>query len=65
MSRPLFFLVLSVLSVYSVGQAADLFEKPNLAAWCIVPFDSQKRTPEQRAAMGRISAAALRRSARQ
>jgi azurin/sugar phosphate isomerase/epimerase len=51
MSRPLFFLVLSVLSVYSVGQAADLFDKPNLAAWCIVPFDKAKRGPEARAEM--------------
>jgi azurin/sugar phosphate isomerase/epimerase len=51
MSRPLFFLVLSVLSVYSVGQAADLFDKPNLAAWCIVPFDAKKRSPEARAEM--------------
>jgi azurin/sugar phosphate isomerase/epimerase len=51
MSRPLFFLVLSVLSVYSVGQAADLFDKQNLAAWCIVPFDKAKRSPEARAEM--------------
>lgn len=29
----------------------DLFEKSNLVAWCIVPFDAQKRTPEDRAAM--------------
>jgi sugar phosphate isomerase/epimerase len=27
------------------------FERPNLVAWCIVPFDSEKRTPEQRAKM--------------
>ncbi|MCY3006787.1 MAG: TIM barrel protein [Planctomycetota bacterium] len=27
------------------------FDKPNLVAWCIVPFDSKKRTPEQRATM--------------
>ena len=31
--------------------AADLFDKANLAAWCIVPFDAKKRTPEQRAEM--------------
>lgn len=31
--------------------ANSLFAKQNLAAWCIVPFDSQKRNPEQRAAM--------------
>ncbi len=28
-----------------------LFRKDNLVAWCIVPFDSEKRTPEQRAQM--------------
>jgi azurin len=31
--------------------AEPLYELKNLAAWCIVPFDNQKRTPEQRAAM--------------
>ncbi len=29
----------------------DLFRRDNLVAWCIVPFDSQHRTPEQRADM--------------
>jgi putative heme-binding domain-containing protein len=28
-----------------------LFEQKNLMAWCIVPFDSKKRGPEERAAM--------------
>lgn len=28
-----------------------LFEKENLVAWCIVPFDSEKRTPLERAEM--------------
>lgn len=32
-------------------RAADPFAKENLVAWCIVPFDSQKRSPEDRAAM--------------
>jgi hypothetical protein len=31
--------------------ARDLFEKENLLAWCIVPFDAVHRTPEQRASM--------------
>jgi sugar phosphate isomerase/epimerase len=31
--------------------ANGLFARTNLVAWCIVPFDSAKRTPEQRAAM--------------
>ncbi len=30
---------------------ADLFDKQNLAAWCIVPFDAAKRSPEARAEM--------------
>lgn len=30
---------------------AEMFKEQNLVAWCIVPFDSQKRTPEQRAQM--------------
>ncbi|MFO7669263.1 MAG: hypothetical protein R6W31_06360 [Bacteroidales bacterium] len=29
----------------------DLFAKENLVAWCIVPFDSVERTPEERAEM--------------
>ena len=36
-------------SVSVIG--ADLFDKSNLAAWCIVPFDAKKRGPEERAAM--------------
>ncbi|HCN76474.1 MAG TPA: heme-binding domain-containing protein [Verrucomicrobiales bacterium] len=32
-------------------QAADLFDQQNLAAWCIVPFDAKKRSPEDRAEM--------------
>ncbi len=31
--------------------AEKLFAKENLAAWCIVPFDSKHRTPTERAAM--------------
>ena len=30
---------------------AKLFEKNNLVAWCVVPFDSTERTPEERAQM--------------
>ena len=29
----------------------DIFARKNLVAWCIVPFDSKKRGPEERAAM--------------
>ena len=31
--------------------SSGLFERKNLVAWCIVPFDSKKRGPEERAAM--------------
>jgi len=31
--------------------AAGNFARTNLVAWCVVPFDSQKRGPEERAAM--------------
>lgn len=31
--------------------SAGNFARTNLVAWCIVPFDSQKRGPEERAAM--------------
>lgn len=31
--------------------AAELFDRENLVAWCIVPFDAKKRGPEERAAM--------------
>jgi azurin/sugar phosphate isomerase/epimerase len=33
------------------ASAAELFEKSNLVAWCIVPFDARKRSPEERGAM--------------
>ncbi len=31
--------------------AAKMFDRDNLVAWCIVPFDGKNRGPEQRAAM--------------
>ncbi|WP_010584870.1 DUF6797 domain-containing protein [Schlesneria paludicola] len=45
-----------VLNSHSRLFAADadangLFARKNLVAWCIVPFDSKKRGPEERAAM--------------
>jgi hypothetical protein len=59
MKRPVPFLnigsfcrfILSVLlfTPLATPQAADLFDKSNLAAWCIVPFDTNKRSPEARA----------------
>ena len=47
-------LVLGLLFSCQTKQDAGnalLFSKPNLVAWCIVPFDSVERTPEQRATM--------------
>jgi len=43
----------------AVAQSSDpapaavqsVFSRSNLVAWCIVPFDSKKRSPEERAAM--------------
>src|SRR5436190_1068527 len=32
-------------------KGTQLFEQKNLMAWCIVPFDSKKRGPDERAAM--------------
>jgi sugar phosphate isomerase/epimerase len=51
-------LSLSVLTVAAFllparGQGAEpgLYDRENLVAWCIVPFDAKKRGPEERAAM--------------
>ena len=53
-------LVAAVAGVSRVGRAisaepprdaAGLFARDNLIAWCIVPFDSKKRGPAERAAM--------------
>lgn len=49
--RCLFLLFLSVLFAGGSVLASDLFDKSNLAAWCIVPFDAKKRSPEERAEM--------------
>lgn len=49
--------VLSLLSLVPVTAAEplptgrQLFNRDNLVAWCIVPFDAKKRGPEERAAM--------------
>jgi sugar phosphate isomerase/epimerase len=43
----------ALISVFISASAAEyqLFARTNLMAWCIVPFDAQKRNPEERAAM--------------
>ena len=40
-----------LLTLLALPAAEPLYDLKNLAAWCIVPFDNQKRTPEARAAM--------------
>ena len=47
-----FLIYLLLIACVSNPLAAEpIYETKNLVAWCIVPFDNQKRTPEQRAAM--------------
>ena len=46
-----FLSLLLMASLCAPLAAAELFDKQNLAAWCIVPFDAAKRGPEARAAM--------------
>jgi Concanavalin A-like lectin/glucanases superfamily len=51
---PLFLGILclaAALPTHAALPATGLFSRTNLVAWCIVPFDSQKRGPEERAAM--------------
>src|SRR5687767_426014 len=54
---PLIALLFSVLALGPLGRAAvDAAAAPSWArervqAWCIVPFDAKKRTPEERAKM--------------
>ena len=49
------FLAVGVLALASLkttaAEPAGIFERENLAAWCIVPYDKLKRSPEQRAEM--------------
>lgn len=61
-NRPVSHLLLCTLCVIAViyfvsctseskKSAENLFRKDNLVAWCVVPFDSVNRTPQQRVAM--------------
>ena len=43
--------VLMMVCVSARSGEYQLFERTNLVAWCIVPFDAKKRSPEERAAM--------------
>lgn len=59
MTKNLTLLVIILSGVFCLTCSPDkktgsndlLFAKNNLVAWCIVPFDSMERTPEQRAMM--------------
>ncbi len=42
---------LGLLETRAALPPEGLFSRTNLVAWCIVPFDTARRTPEQRAAM--------------
>jgi len=35
----------------ALQKKGEVFDKENLVAWCIVPFDAEERSPEQRARM--------------
>src|SRR6266850_1204320 len=53
-TRPFLCLSLALLFSCQSDKKQDntlLFSKDNLVAWCIVPFDSVERTPEERATM--------------
>lgn len=43
--------IVGKLGRYFASDNPDVFEKENLVAWCIVPFDANERSPEQRADM--------------
>ena len=49
--NPLFVLMAVALLSAPFASADDLFDRENLVAWCIVPFDAKKRGPEERAQM--------------
>jgi sugar phosphate isomerase/epimerase len=47
---PLLF-VLSAVKINAQANAERIFARNNIVAWCIVPFDSKNRGPEERATM--------------
>ena len=49
-SRLVVFLLAAPASRVAAGDSG-LFAHGNLVAWCIVPFDTKKRGPEERTAM--------------
>jgi hypothetical protein len=51
MKRFFIALILLAICLSRTAAAKDIFDRDNLVAWCIVPFDAKKRTPQQRADM--------------
>jgi len=51
LSRTLLLLALSCAVFPAASAAPAIFDRTNLVAWCIVPFDSKKRGPAERAEM--------------
>jgi putative heme-binding domain-containing protein len=45
------FVATVVAACVSAAGTSAIYERKNLVAWCIVPFDAKNRTPEDRAAM--------------
>src|SRR5438045_3644987 len=43
--------LMGIVAALAGARGDELFARKNLVAWCIVPFDAKKRTPEQRAQM--------------
>lgn len=43
--------LLCVVVSHTHAEVPESFQKENLVAWCIVPFDSEERNPQERAAM--------------
>jgi sugar phosphate isomerase/epimerase/ribosomal protein L35AE/L33A len=41
----------ALLALSLAAPPADIYARENLVAWCVVPFDAKKRSPEDRAAM--------------
>ena len=51
MARPLAVLLAATILSPPTSAAESVFDRKNLVAWCVVPFDATKRSPEDRAAM--------------
>src|SRR3954451_20600311 len=51
LARVLVPILLFLTGLASFARSADIYDRGNLVAWCIVPFDAKKRGPEERAAM--------------